>query len=82
MQHKAFCNCKLCAAARDKLKQLGPRRKLPPGVVQQWLDKRAKQEEEMLLKGYILFTCPSCKHTAFAKIGRQMKCECCGKVYS
>lgn len=79
--HKAWCCCKRCEDARQLLKSLRPKRSLPPGVREQWLSKKAKEEEEMLVRGYILFQCPECGHRAWTKISRQMKCGCCCKVF-
>ena len=80
MDHKAFCCCRRCVEAREFLKGK-QKRKLPLHVREQWMQKRMKEEEEMLLQGRMLFTCPACGHTAYAKIGRQMKCECCCRVF-
>jgi hypothetical protein len=77
MDHKAWCSCKRCQEARDIERAGKPKRVLPQGILLGFQEKKAKEENEMLIKGMILMSCPSCKHTTYMKIGPVMKCGCC-----
>lgn len=81
MNHKAFCRCIRCVDAKLKLQSGKPKRFLPKHVMNEILEKSAKQEELMLFKGYILQECPACLHHSYMKISPVMKCLlCCHQI--
>jgi Zn finger protein HypA/HybF involved in hydrogenase expression len=76
--HKAYCDCLKCIQA----KSLKPKRVLPSWVRAQYEEKHAQEEEFMLKQGKFLFTCPSCKHKTYVKIGPVVTCGACGHKVS
>jgi ribosomal protein S27E len=81
LDHKTWCNCRLCFAAKELEETLKTKRTLPPFVKWKLREQMLKKEEEMLSLGYILMVCPNCQHRTFTKITPEMKCICCGTVF-
>jgi Zn finger protein HypA/HybF involved in hydrogenase expression len=58
-----------------------PKRRVPRAVLEEYKEKKAREEFNEQLAGYMEIECPHCHHSSKMKIGPIMFCPKCARKF-
>lgn len=72
-QHK--CQCETCTIARQREKK--DKHRPPRHVMNEWMEKKMKEEEAEMWAGIMVIQCPYCRHYSKVKVKMTNQCPKC-----